>query len=164
MTISREVEAEIRRLAHAEGWLPGTIASELGVHHDVVDRVLDPSSLMPKELDARPSVLDRYKSFITRKLEKHPRIRATRLFHMVRRRGFKGSARMVRRYVAKVRPRPKVDAYLVCERLPGEQGQIDWGKVGMLAVPGGARPLWVFLMTLPYSRHQYAELVLELGV
>ena len=31
-------------------------------------------------------------------------------------------------------------------------------------MPGGVRVLWVFLMTLAYSRYRYAELVLDLGV
>jgi transposase len=164
MTVSREIEAEIRRLSHAEGWPPGTIAKELSVHHEVVERVLDAEHGAPKERPPRPSGLDPYKPFIVQTLEQHPRLRAKRLYHMIRKRGFEGSARTVRRYVARVRPKPHVEAYLVCERLPGEQAQIDWGKVGTLLVPGGVRVLWVFLMTLAYSRYRYAELVLDLGV
>lgn len=164
MTVSHEVEAEIRRLAHAEGWPPGTIATQLGVHHDVVERVLDAENAAPKERPPRPSKLDPYKPFIVRKLDEHPTLRATRLFTMIKKRGFSGSAKIVRRYVATVRPRARSKAYLECERLPGEQAQVDWGKVGVLAVPGGVRVLWVFLMTLAYSRYRYAELVFELGV
>lgn len=164
MTASREVEAEIQRLAHAEGWAVGTIGDHLGVHHDVVERVLDAEHAVAKERPPRASKLDPYKPFVLAVLEKHPRLRATRISHMLRKRGFRGSAKTVRRYVATVRPRRHADAYLVCERLPGEQAQIDWGKVGTLAVPGGVRVLWVFLMTLAYSRYRYAELVLDLGV
>lgn len=164
MTVSREIEAEILRLSHAEGWPVGTIANELGVHHEVVERVLDAEHGALKERPPRTSELDPYKPFILKTLEKHPRLRAKRLYHMIRKRGFSGGARTVRRYVARVRPKPRVEAYLVCERLPGEQAQIDWGKVGTLPVPGGVRVLWVFLMTLAYSRYRYAELVLDLGV
>jgi len=164
MTVSHELEAEIRRLAHAEGWPRGTIARQLNVHHDVVERVLDAEAATAKERAPRRSKLDRYKPFLLRTLEEYPRLRATRLFTMVRQRGFAGSVKLVRRFVATVRPRPRVTAYLECERLPGEQAQIDWGKVGTLPVPGGSRVLWVFLMTLAYSRYRYAELVFELGV
>lgn len=164
MTVTREVEVEIQRLAQAEGWAVGTIASELGVHHEVVERVLDAERAAEKERAPRASKLDTYKPFVHGVLEKHPRLRATRIFHMLRKRGYRGSAKTVRRYVATVRPRRPAEAYLVCERLPGEQAQIDWGKVGTLAVPGGVRVLWVFLMTLAYSRYRYAELVLDLGV
>ena len=40
MTVAAEVEAEIARLHHAEHWKVGTIAAQLGVHEDVVRRVL----------------------------------------------------------------------------------------------------------------------------
>lgn len=164
MTITREVEAEIRRLALVEEWPRGTIASSLGVHRDVVSRVLDAASGERRERPARPSKLDRYKAFVDQQLAEHPRLRATTLCTMVRKRGFEGSVKTVRRYVALARPKPEGRAYLECERLPGEQAQVDWGKVGTLEVAGGRRVLWVFLMVLPYSRYRYAELVLELGV
>ncbi len=40
MTVSCEVEVEIRRLYYAEHWKVGTIASQLSVHGEVVRRVL----------------------------------------------------------------------------------------------------------------------------
>ena len=40
VTISKELVAEIRRLYYAEHWRVGTIASELGVHHDTVRRAV----------------------------------------------------------------------------------------------------------------------------
>lgn len=164
MTVSRELEAEVLRLFHAEKWPVGTIARELRIHHEVVERVLSPEYDMPTERKPRRSSLDSYKPFLLRTLEEHPRLRAMRLFHMIHERGYEGSPRTVRRYVAEVRPRPRVQAHLVCERLPGEQAQVDWGKVGTLQVSGGTRVLWVFLMTLAYSRYRYAELVFDLGV
>ena len=38
--IDERTRAEIRRLHYAEHWTIGTIASELGVHHDTVRRAL----------------------------------------------------------------------------------------------------------------------------
>jgi hypothetical protein len=40
MTVDRSTEIEIRRLFFAEHWKRGTIAAQLGVHSDVVDRVI----------------------------------------------------------------------------------------------------------------------------
>lgn len=40
MTKPPEIDAEIRRLHFAEHWRVGTIATQLGVHADVVRRVL----------------------------------------------------------------------------------------------------------------------------
>jgi Integrase core domain len=54
--------------------------------------------------------------------------------------------------------------YLWTERLIGEQAQVDWAHVGSLAVQGGVRPLWVFVMLLAYSRAMWAELVFDLTV
>lgn len=42
MTISREVEAEVRRLHYAEHWKRGTIAAQLGLHFDTVERAQPP--------------------------------------------------------------------------------------------------------------------------
>ena len=162
MTIDKESESEILRLVHAEKWPEGTVASELGVHHDVVTRVLTEDESGKPAKEPRPSKLDAYKSFLLEQLEKYPRLHGTRLRTMIEERGFTGSAKIVQRYVKTVRPRKPKKAYLVCERLPGEQGQVDWGHVGRFAVSGGFRALWVFVMLLAYSRMRYAELVLDM--
>ena len=44
MTIDIATENEIRRLHDVEKWKKGTIVAELGVHADVVERVLDPGA------------------------------------------------------------------------------------------------------------------------
>ena len=40
MTIDKEIEARILRYYFVEKWRTGTIATQLGIHHTVVDRVL----------------------------------------------------------------------------------------------------------------------------
>ena len=40
MTVTLATDAEIRRLYFAEHWKRGTIVTQLGVHADVVERVL----------------------------------------------------------------------------------------------------------------------------
>ena len=162
MTVSKESESEILRLVQAEKWPEATVAAELGVHHDVVTRVLAQDASGQPARQPRPSQLDPYKGFLLEQLERYPRLRATRLRAMIAERGFRGSAKIVERFVKGVRPRVANKAYLVCERLPGEQGQVDWGHVGQLAVMGGTRALWVFVMLLAYSRMRYAELVLDM--
>ena len=162
MTVSKECESEILRLVQAEKWPEGTVAAELGVHHDVVTRVLAQDATGQPAREPRPSKLDAYKGFILEQIERYPRLRATRLRTMIAERGFRGSAKLVERFVKGIRPRAASKAYLVCERLPGEQGQVDWGHVGQLSVMGGMRALWVFVMLLAYSRMRYAELVLDM--
>jgi len=162
--ISSEKAAEIRRLFFAEHWKKGTIATQLGVHEDVVERVIGPLGPHIKLAPPRPSVLDPYRKFVEETLETYPRLTATRIYDMLVERGYSGSQRTLTRYVAAVRPLPRSEAFVRIERLPGEQSQVDWGHVGRLAVPGGDRALWVFVMVLAYSRGIFAELVFDLNV
>lgn len=164
MTISIAVAAEIRRLYYAEHWKRGTISDQLGVHFDVVARVL--GTFGPKAGTPRPDarVLEPYKPFVDETLARHPRLVATRIYDMLIGRGYTGSLKTLRRYVRAERPAPRNEVYLRVETLPGEQAQVDWAHVGTIAVPGGHRPLWVFVMLLAHSRAMWAELVLDLGV
>lgn len=78
MTVSRDTEAEIRRLFFAEHWKRGTIATQLGIHPDVVTRAIGP--LGPKARAGRPHVrvLDAYIPFVDETLATYPRLVATR--------------------------------------------------------------------------------------
>lgn len=57
--ISKELEIEILRLYHAEKWLVGTIAGELGVHHTTVRRVLVQEGTI-RAVPTRPRLTDPY--------------------------------------------------------------------------------------------------------
>ena len=81
--IDKQLEAKIRRLFFAEHWKVGTIASELGLHHDVVRRVIASEAFVSRGTCARGSRLDPFKPFIVETLERHPRLRATRLMSMI---------------------------------------------------------------------------------
>jgi transposase len=161
MTTERQTEAEIRRLFFGEHWKRGTIATQLELHHDVVDRVVGPHGPAPKSGEPRPSVLAPYHGFLLETLERYPTLVATRLYDMIGERGYCGSIRTLRRFVLLNRPAPKREVFLRLETLPGEQSQIDWAHVGSIRVQGGVRPLYCFVLLLRYSRAMWAELVLE---
>jgi transposase len=161
MTVDRQTEAEIRRLFFGEHWKKGTIVEQLGMHHDVVDRVVGPHGPAPKGGDPRLSVLDPYRGFVLETLERYPTLVATRIYDMIGERGYTGSLRTLRRLVLLNRPTPRREVYLRLETLAGEQAQIDWAHVGALRVQGGVRPLYCFVLLLRYSRAMWAELVLE---
>ena len=82
--ISKEREADIMRLYHAEGWRVNTIARQLGVHHTTVQRVLAQAGIPSEKLTARPSMAEPYVPFIVETLTKDPRLCASRVFEMVR--------------------------------------------------------------------------------
>ena len=163
MITTPELTAEIVRLHFAEHWPVGTIATQLHVHADVVRHAIgldQPRAAAPP----RGTMMDPYRGFIDETLQRYPTLRASRLFDMVRERGYVGSARTLRLYVAGVRPKPKRAAFLLVETLPGEVAQVDWAYVGKLAVPGGERALWMFVVVLAHSRAMWGEFVIDLTV
>ena len=73
-----------------------------------------------------------------------------------------GSYSSVRRYVHRLRP-SEPEAVVRVHTAPGEEAQVEFGSAGKLYDPGSgrARTAYVFVATLCYSRHQYAELVFD---
>ena len=158
--ISDDLRAKIRRLFFAEHWKVGTIAAELGVHHDTVHHAIESRSFLAPVLRARAEMLDPYRDFVLQTLERHPRLRATRLHEMVRDRGYNGSVWPVRRFVARMRP-SKHEAFLRLSVLPGEQAQVDWASFGSVVVGRAKRGLSCFLMVLSWSRALFARFYLD---
>ena len=159
--ISPEQRAEIRRLYYAEHWRVGTIAAQLGVHHETVAAALNRASVLTHAGRCRPTALDPYLSFIRDTLAQYPRLRATRLHEMLRARGYPGSAVQVRRAVRHLRPAAASEAYLRLATLPGEVAQVDWGSFGHVRLGRGTRPLSGFVMVLGYSRALHAVFTLD---
>jgi len=160
--IDRELFARIRRMYYAEHWKVGTIAAELGVHHDTVERAIEADRFGRScARPVRPTLLDPHKAFIEQVLDKHPRLRATRVYDMVRARGYAGSVVQVRRYLATVRPRAKAEAYLRLQTMPGEQAQVDWGHFGKVSIGAAQRVLSCFVMVLGWSRAMFARFFLD---
>ena len=152
MVISPDREAEILRYYHVERWRAGTIARQLGVHHNVVSRVLAQAGLPRLGAPSRPSQLDPFLPFIRQTLEKFPTLNASRLYAMARERGYRGGPDHFRHLIACHRPRPQAEAYLRLRSLPGEQAQVDWGHFGHLEIGRARRPLMAFVMVLSHSR------------
>jgi transposase len=146
--------ARIRQLYYAEHWKVGTIAAELGLHAETVKGAL--SEAPRAALPPRPSPVDDYQGFIEEVLRQHPRLRATRLFEMIRLRGYVGSVRQLRRRVTRLRPVHK-EPFLRLRSFPAEQAQVDWAHFGQVRVGSTKRKLSCFVMTLSYSRALYLE-------
>ena len=73
MAIDDELKAQILRYHFVEHWRVGTIASQLGVHHSTVERVLGEAGVeRERQRPRRPSKLDPYMAFITETLERFP--------------------------------------------------------------------------------------------
>jgi transposase len=153
--IPQETITRIRHLFHAEHWKIGTIASELGVHHDTVRRALQ-TERFRRSKNARSSLLDPYAAFIQETLTRYPRLRATRIFQMIAARGYAGGISSLRRLVADLRPSYR-EAFLRLRTFPGEQAQADWAHFGKVKIGRAERRLSCFVLTLSHSRALYLE-------
>lgn len=150
--ISKEKEADILRLFHAEKWKVNTIAAQLGIHHSTVQRVLAHAGVVQPFDKPRPSMADPYLPFVVETLTKYPKLPASRVYQMVRERGYRGGSDHFRHIVSRVRPRPAAEAFLRLRTLPGEQGQVDWAHFGKLTIGRAERTLWAFVLVLSWSR------------
>ena len=161
MTISKETEANILRYHFVEKWRVGTIATQLGIHHSVVDRVLSQAGLPKVERSSRPSIIDPYLPFIVETLREFPTLTATRLYEMAKQRGFTGGPSQFRQRISQLRPRKQPEAYLRLKTLPGEQAQVDWGHFGHVEIGKARRPLMAFVMVLSWSRQIFLRFYLN---
>lgn len=66
----------------------------------------------------------------------------------------------VKRAVRKLRV-DEPEVYCRMSFAPSEEAQIDFGEIDMLDVGGERRRVWLFAMTLCFSRYSYYELVLD---
>src|SRR5664279_1987471 len=153
--ISQETRAQIRRYFYAEHWKIGTIARELGVHPDTVRNAIESERFRSMQ-PLRASLVDPYIAFLRQTLEQHPSLRATRLYQMIRDRGYSGSVVQLRRSVARLRPHSR-EAFLQLHVFAGEQAQVDWAHFGHVMVGRARRDLSCFVATLSYSRALYLE-------
>jgi len=152
MSISEKQRSDILRYYFVEHWRVGTIATELGLHHSSVERIISRAGMPKVERARRPSIIDPYLPFIHATLEQHPKLTAARLYQMAQSRGYTGGPSHFRQWVAQLRPRAVPEAFLRVQTLPGEQAQVDWGHFGHLQIGRAKRPLMAFVMVLSDSR------------
>lgn len=154
----------LRRLRD-EGLKKLQVAKRLGIDRGTVAKYWDGPAL-PAEAPRyrrRTRKIDRYAEYITARLARWPELTAERLYQEIRQQGYTGSRRTVRRFVAKIRPRP-VREYKPIETLPGEQAQVDWGHFGTIVVDGARVRLYAFILTLSWSRVIYVEFITSLSM
>lgn len=115
------------------------------------------SALVPPRT---PSTVAPYRAVVEELLAQS--VEQMTIFDRLGQHGYTGSYSSVRRFVAQLRPRqPRVTVRV--QTAPGEEAQVDFGAAGPFVDPrtGLARTAYVFVLTLGFSRHQYAELVFD---
>ena len=149
--LSRQTVSKYRELARAAGFfadatkLPDvtTLAAALGA---------------PLTPPRQPSTVEPFQAIVAELMESG--VEMMTIYDRLRERGYSGSYSSVRRFVHKLQPTQ--DAVVRVHAAPGEEAQVDFGAAGsFLDASGQLRTAYVFVMTLSYSRHQYAELVFD---
>jgi transposase len=151
--LSRQTVSKYRELARAAGFLGDS--SELP---DVATlaAVLGPPPAPPRT----PSTVEPYQQIVEELFAQG--VEMMTIFDRLKERGYRGSYTSVRRFVHRLHP-PEDQAVVRVHTAPGEEAQVDFGSAGSFLDPGSGRLriAYVFVMTLSYSRHQYAELVFD---
>jgi transposase len=149
------------RALHEEGVAKKAIARRLGLDPRTVRkhiRRIETGAREPRRAPV-PRKLDRFDGLIRKKAAQG--LSAVQIYQdLCQEPGFEASYESVKRWMRPLRP-PKTQSYCRMVFRPGEEAQIDFGALGRMAVEGIPRRVWLFVMTLCFSRFSYYELVLE---
>jgi transposase len=154
--VTRKTVRRFHAFAVAEGLLESTELPEPGV----IEARLAAWAPRPEQPTGPDSSCEPYRDLIAAKRKAGVELRA--LHRILQEQGFEGSYSAVRRFANRMFP-PEREAFVRIETSLGEEAQVDFGYAGKLFDPvtKRMRKAWVFVMTLSFSRHQYAEIVFD---
>jgi len=156
--MGRRAVARLRKKALKFGWLDPE--QPLPPEQDLLKALQQPKSTKARE----QSTLEPYREEIKSWVDKG--FRGTTIHQALKRKhGFTGSYSAVRRFLQGLaEANPQVTTVL--DFVPGEAAQVDFGKGPEITdvYTGEVFKTWFFVMTLAWSRHQYAELVRDQSV
>ena len=151
--MGRRTVANLRKTAQCAGWLDPE--QSLPSEQELLKALQKPKSARARA----QSSLEPYRETIEHWVSEG--IRGTTIHQALKRRySYTGSYSSVRRFVRGLaETNPQVTTVL--DFAPGEAAQVDFGKGPEIVdvYTGEVFKTWFFVMTLAWSRHQYAELV-----
>ncbi len=164
-SVGRRTVARIRAMAVAQGWLsansPLPDDAAIAAHH---------KSFGATQNDDRPKVTQNTSTIEPWRadvLAWHQQgIAATAIRQALSRtHGFTGSVHVIHRFLKRIVPAAPV-ATVMLDFAVGEMAQVDFGAGPLITDrhTGEVSKTWFFIMTLAWSRHQYAELVRDQSV
>ena len=147
----------IRHL-YREGMSISEIARRTGHDRKTIRKIVQSSELKPpkKARPPRKRKIDPHIPYLLKRIEKGV-YNARKLYHEIKKRGYAGKETQVRVFVQPHRQPRESQATVRFETEPGEQAQVDWGSFGYIKHRGKRRKLYVFIMTLGWSRAMYME-------
>jgi transposase len=154
MGMNRATVKKYRGWAEEQGLLEGALPPM-----DALKALLD-ETLASKTPPQNVSSVEPYREVVAelRKME----VEMAAILERLKERGYTGSYASVRRFVKRLEVEAP-EAFVRIETKPGEEAQVDFGSAGVMIDPatGKLRKTWVFVMTLSWCRHQYAEFVFD---
>ena len=154
LSMSRTTVGKYRRWAEGQGYLDAT-------HPLPDDATLAAAWGEPPQPPRAASSVEPYRDVVEAWVEQGVEMAAI-WQHLQDDYQYPGSYSSVRRFVNKMASTDP-EVFVRVHTAPGEEAQVDFGSVGQLYDPnsGRLRRAHVFVATLCYSRHQYAELVFD---
>jgi len=158
MNLSVNTVKDHRQWAEAQGLLSDALP-DLETLEALRQRTYHPG----RERHPNESSMESYRSEIVElvKQGRQPRV----IWNLLSRRypGLAGSESAVWRLVKSIRAGDPPEVVLRIETAPGEVAQVDFGYIGYALdlERNVLRKAWAFVMTLGWSRHQYAEIVFD---
>jgi transposase len=154
-------------LLHKQGCSIREIVRKTGYSRNTVRKMLRDGDPPTFAAVARACGVDAHVEYIDKRFNECG-LSAVRLLEELRPMGFAGSIHMIRRRLAKLRPRRRalVQATLRFETPAGQQAQADWAYCGRFATPaGGEIAVYVFVIQLSFSRTLFVRFTtsMELG-
>jgi len=159
MKMSPNTVKTYRRWATQQGLLEGELPDLTTL--EALRRQTYSSPARPRHPNV--SSLEEYRAEIAELVSQNRKPRAIWSLLDQRHPGCVGSESAVRRMVKGLKAQELPEATVRIETEPGDVAQVDFGYVGQLLDEDRTtrRKAWVFVMTLGWSRHQYAEVVLD---
>ncbi len=154
--VGRRKAADIRRTAQANGWLDAdTPIPDNTVLGQVLRIQSTPASLGQSSVEP---YRDQVKAWADQGIQSSTIYQA-----LVRNHQFTGAYAAVYRFVCSLRGTEAPKSTVKLDFAPGEAAQVDFGTGPKLVDTRTGEEIksWFFLMTLAFSRHQYAEIVLN---
>lgn len=152
---SRQTVRKYLRLALKAGLTRGGDEAERARVLALLRQQLTPASFI--ETAPAQQLLEPYRDQIRQWLEE-PDMTVKQIWRLLTESGIEPSYPSVKRFVrSRIEPAaPRVTVRLECP--PGRQGQVDFGKA-RVKLGDTLRSLWVFVLTLSFSRHRFVRFV-----
>ncbi len=152
LTLEQAVTIQI---LHQQGKSIKAISRELGVSRNTVRKYLRQNTTPQyQRIQPRISILDPYKPYLLQRVNAaHPEwIPAVVLYQEILRLGYPGKIRILREYLATLKPVAKPEPIIRFETQPGQQMQVDFTTIRR-----NNTTLKAFVATLGYSRATFVK-------